>query len=211
MSAPDEEPRTGPKATPGLGHYGEISPGVPRYGQYAPPGYQRPAADPAPAKSPRSGRSSGPDEGTTVKRAGEKRAARQTPPRQVEIAFRLILGAGVIEAMLVVLGAIAMVTPGGQSTARQMLLDAGLKDASLLQPLLITAVVLSTAAVGIYVLIAFQIRKGRNWARITGAVLAALSLLSLLQPDLITAAQMLLGIVAMVLLFRGPAKDYFRR
>ncbi len=202
MSTPEEEPRTGPQ----LGHYGEISPGVPRYGQYAPPGYQRPGTEPAAAEPPRPGGWSNGKKGTT-----DRHTARHAPPRQVEIAFRLILGAGLIEAMLVILGTIALVTPAGQSTARQMLLDAGIKDDSVLQPLLITAVVLSTAAVGIYVLIAFQIRKGRNWARITGAVLAALSLLSLVQPDVVTAAQMLLGIIAIILVFRAPAKDYFRR
>ncbi len=92
-----------------------------------------------------------------------------------------------------------------------MLRNAGLTDDSLLQPLLITALVVSAVSVGVYILLAYQIRRGRNWARITGAVLAAVSLLSLLQPDLITAVQMVLGVVAIILVFLPAVRGYFRR
>ncbi|MCY0903995.1 hypothetical protein [Arthrobacter sp. H14-L1] len=192
MSTPEQDPATGPQP-PGPGHYGEISPGVPRYGQYAPQGYQAPDATPVSPSAPLPG------------------STRQTPPRQVEIAFRLILAAAVIEALLVILGGLALITPAGQSTAGQMLRNAGITDDSLLQPLLVTAMVIGVVSVGIYVLLAYQIRRGRNWARITGAVLAAVSLLSLLQPDLVTAVQMVLGIVAIILVFLPAVRIYFRR
>ncbi|MBG0738136.1 hypothetical protein IV500_01630 [Paeniglutamicibacter antarcticus] len=191
MSTPEEEPATG-EQPPGPGHYGEIAPGVPRYGQYAPPGLQSPAAEPVPSAAPLPG------------------STQRTAPRQVEVAFWLILAAAVIEALLVILGAFALFTPAGQSTAGQMLRNAGLTDESMLQPLLITALVISAVSVGIYVLLAYQIRRGRNWARITGAVLAAVSLLSLLQPDLITAVQMVLGVVAIILVFLPSVRSYFR-
>ncbi len=192
MSTPEEEPPTGPQP-PGPGHYGEISPGVPRYGEYAPPGYQPPAIEPVPPSAPLPG------------------STRQAAPRQVEVAFRLILAAAVIEALLVILGGLALITPAGQSTAGQMLRNAGITDDSLLQPLLITAFVIGAVSVGLYVLLAYQIRRGRNWARITGAVLAGVSLLSLLQPDLVTAVQMVLGIVAIILVFLPTVRGYFRR
>ncbi len=224
MSTPEEEPRPEPETGPRSGHYGEVAPGVPRYGQYAPEGYRPPAQDPvpgAPSGGPGvygQGQNGQPGPAVGWPPAGTRggpgaldgNGARIAPPRPVEIAFRLILLAGLIEAIVVVLGLVAFMTPAGQSTALQVLRDMGLEDQSLLQPLLITSLVLSAVGVGLYALIAFQIRKGRNWARITGAVFAALSLFSLLQPNVITIVQVVLGIIAEIILFRAPAKDYFR-
>lgn len=224
MTSPEEEPRPEPepgqepkpKGTPGLGSYGEIAPGVPRYGQYAPEGYRPPTQGQPPAE-PRTGipaaggTYTGPTAGWQSGRAASNgNGTLLAAPRPVEMAFRLILLAGLIEAIVVVLGLVAFMTPTGQSTALQVLKDMGLEDQSLLQPLLITSLALSAVGVVLYVLIAFQIRKGRNWARITGAVFAALSVFSLLQPNIITIVQVLLGIVAEVILFRAPAKDYFK-
>ncbi len=192
MSTSEEEPPTGSQP-PRPGHYGEVSPGVPRYGQYAPPGYQPMATEPVPPSAPLPG------------------SARKSAPRPVEVAFWLILAAAVIEALLVILGGLALITPAGQSTAGQMLRNAGITDDNLLQPLLITAFVIGAVSVGLYVLLAYQIRRGRNWARITGAVLAAVSLLSLLQPDPVSAIQMVLGIVAIILVFLPTVRGYFRR
>lgn len=209
MSTPEEEPRPEPETGPRTGSYGEIAPGVPRFGQYAPEGYQPPAQSQAPAGRPPQGTPHGTSPGTPGGVfPGE--GSRVAPPRQVEISFRLILLAGLIEAVVVVLGVVALMTPAGQSTARQVLQDMGLEDQSLLQPLLIASLAISIVAVGLYALIAFQVRKGRNWARITGAVFAALSLFSLLQPNVITIVQVALGVIAEIILFRAPAKDYFK-
>ncbi|HEY8295181.1 MAG TPA: DUF6264 family protein [Micrococcaceae bacterium] len=207
-----------------------MAPGVPRYGQYAPEGYRPPqnpaAAHPAPGQAGQAGQPAVPGPGWQTGPSGgwaqgangaqggpggaNGNGIHVAPPRPVEISFRLILLAGLIEAIVVVLGVVAFMTPTGQSTATQMLHDMGLEDQSLLQPLLITSLVLSAIGVGLYVLIAFQVRKGRNWARITGAVFAALSVFSLLQPNVITIVQVVLGIIAEIILFRPPAKDYFK-
>lgn len=87
----------------------------------------------------------------------------------------------------------------------------GLTDTSMLQSVLVASLVLNGIGAVLYFLLAFAIRKGRNWARITGTVLACLSLLSLLVPNPITLTQVLLGIVAVFVLWRAPAKDYFTR
>ena len=217
---PGQVPQPGPEQSQRYGSYGEIAPGVPRYGQYAPEGYrpqdqaQTPDGPPA-GQGP--GWQTGPSgwgQGTKGAQGGQAgtngNGIHIAPPRSVEISFRLILLAGLIEAIVVVLGLIAFMTPTGQSTAIQMLHDMGLEDQGLLQPLLIASLVLSAIGVGLYVLIAFQVRKGRNWARITGAVFAALSVFSLLQPNVITIVQVVLGIIAEIILFRAPAKEYFK-
>ncbi|HEV7169075.1 MAG TPA: hypothetical protein VGN49_14060 [Micrococcaceae bacterium] len=227
---PEQGQQPGTEQSPRFGSYGEIAPGVPRYGQYAPEGYRPPqnpaAAHPAPGQAGQAGQPAVPGPGWQTGPSGgwaqgangaqggpggaNGNGIHVAPPRPVEISFRLILLAGLIEAIVVVLGVVAFMTPTGQSTATQMLHDMGLEDQSLLQPLLITSLVLSAIGVGLYVLIAFQVRKGRNWARITGAVFAALSVFSLLQPNVITIVQVVLGIIAEIILFRPPAKDYFK-
>ncbi|HEY8295368.1 MAG TPA: hypothetical protein VIG41_08535, partial [Micrococcaceae bacterium] len=121
MSTPEEEPRPEPETGPKSGHYGEVAPGVPRYGQYAPEGYHPPAQDPvpgAPSGGPgiygqghkgQPGPAVGWPPAGTPGGAGalDGNGARIAPPRPVEIAFRLILLAGLIEAIVVVLGLVA--------------------------------------------------------------------------------------------------------
>jgi hypothetical protein len=129
----------------------------------------------------------------------------------VLVAFQLILLAAALEVFALAGAIYALVSPSGQNELRLALSEMGVADQGLLQPVLIIAVVFVALAVGVYVLIAFQIRKGRNWARITGAVLAGLSLLNLLQPTLPTLIQVSLGVVAIVLTFAPTASGYFKR
>ncbi len=51
-----------------------------------------------------------------------------------------------------------------------------------------TMVVFALIGAGLYALVAFNIRKGKNWARILGTVFAALSVFSLFPLGLNTAA-----------------------
>ncbi|MCU1573455.1 MAG: hypothetical protein JWO93_1537 [Micrococcaceae bacterium] len=219
MTSPQDENKPQPRP----GSYGEIAPGVPRYGQYAPEGYRPPEGlDPnahlrgpagqplAPGYAPAPGHpagqpGSGPD-GSPAKGSGNPK-----PPRLVLVAFQLILLAAALEVFALAGAIYALVSPSGQNELRLALSEMGVADQGLLQPVLIIAVVFVTLAVGVYVLLAFQIRKGRNWARITGAVLAALSLLNLLQPTLPTLIQVSLGVVAIVLTFAPTATGYFKR
>ena len=77
---------------------------------------------------------------------------------------------------------------------------------------IIVGMVVLMAAIGVlmYALVAFNIRKGRNWARVLGTILAAFSLLGVLQMGLGTPA-ILAGAAAMVLLYLPAAAPYFRR
>lgn len=83
---------------------------------------------------------------------------------------------------------------------------------------LVFAIVIGLVFSALYVLLAMQLRKGKNWARITTFVLAGLSLLFGLLglagnapalSRLLTVIGLLLSIAIIVLLLMKPAKDYF--
>jgi hypothetical protein len=75
---------------------------------------------------------------------------------------------------------------------------------------MITAVVISVIIAALYLLFAFKLRAGRNWARIVLTVLAALQLLSLLvgQSTIGGYAAVLAAVVGVVLSFTGPSNAY---
>ncbi|WP_427015513.1 hypothetical protein ACQCSX_11835 [Pseudarthrobacter sp. P1] len=203
-----------PPAAPVRGTFGEISPGVPRYGQYAPPGYQPPSAAPGPAGSPTANpvpapgvHAPGAQTGWPAPAAG---AAVQAP-RQVLLAVRFIRFAGIISAIAAVLAVFAMFNPVVLAETERQLRDMGFTDTSMLQPALLVSVVLTALSVLVYFWLASAIGKGHNWARITATILAGVSLLSLLVPSAVTVVQVLLGAIAVLMLWRAPAKDYFKR
>lgn len=76
----------------------------------------------------------------------------------------------------------------------------------------IVGMVVLIAAVGVllYALVAFNIRKGRNWARVLGTIFAAFSLLGVLQMGLGTPS-ILAGVAAIVLLYLPGSAPYFRK
>ena len=63
-----------------------------------------------------------------------------------------------------------------------------------------TMVVFALIGAGLYALVAFNVRKGKNWARILGTVFAALSVFSIFPLGLDTLVG-LLGIAAIVMLY----------
>ena len=76
---------------------------------------------------------------------------------------------------------------------------------------MITAVVIAVVIAGLYLLFAFKLRAGRNWARIVLTVLAALQLLSVLtgQSTIGGYLAVLAAVVGVVLSFTGPSNAYF--
>jgi hypothetical protein len=75
---------------------------------------------------------------------------------------------------------------------------------------MITAVVIAVIIAGLYLLFAFKLRAGRNWARIVLTVLAALQLLSVLtgQSTIGGYVAVLAAVVGVVLSFTGPSNAY---
>jgi len=228
MTTPDEKPQERP--APGAGHYGEISPGVPRYGQYAPEGWQPPSPEaPAGPHQPPSapnypgfgGQQPSAPIGTPLPHRGAGSlppGQHLAPPARVILACRLIMGAGVLQALSGILLVVLLVLPSGQALFTDAIKTAGannpelataLNDPSLLTTALVLAAIISVAAAATYFWLASAIRKGRNWARTTALVLGCLSLFLLTQPNVFSIVQVLLGVVAVALLFRSPAKEYF--
>lgn len=140
-------------------------------------------------------------------------------PKEVERAFWLIIAAGVLSLISSIV-----------STTSTQLEGPGAGVATAL------AVVFAAVATGVYILLAIFIRKGHNWARITAAVLAVLSVLSYLfgllsssmleGSDLLQGQEMvapgpletilgvvvlLLGIAGVVMTFLKPARPYFQK
>jgi len=82
------------------------------------------------------------------------------------------------------------------------------------------AVVFGIIGIGVWILLAFTVRAGKNWARIVTFVFAVLGLLSGLasfaRPSSVFSHLLLLVAVAIdialiVLLTRGPSAEFFRR
>jgi hypothetical protein len=74
-----------------------------------------------------------------------------------------------------------------------------------------TLVVVAILGAGMYLLVAFFIRKGKNWARILGTVFAALSITSLFQVPNLGTLGTVAGIAAIVLLYLPSTAPYFRK
>src|SRR6478752_5475765 len=184
MSTPDENTPQQPAAgsTPGA-----VPPAAP-----VPPagGYTPPPAAPAPGAYPAS---SAP---------GAPVAAPTAPPTPVNVAFWLFVAAAVFS---VISGIITLATIGG---TRQSVLDQlqqqGQLDQSQTQQAVDAFVAVGTTwaivtlifwAV-VFVLFAFFMRRGANWARIVLTVLTVLSLLNIINGFGLGALQVIAAIVA---------------
>jgi hypothetical protein len=134
------------------------------------------------------------------------------PPPLVNIAFWLLIGACVlwVGSVFLSIGSIDNPAMRRQFDARLAASGADV-DFEALKGIVVGIVVL-IAAVGVlmYALVAFNIRKGRNWARILGTIFAAFSLLGLLEMGLGTAS-ILAGVAAIVLLYLPTSAPYFRK
>jgi hypothetical protein len=74
-----------------------------------------------------------------------------------------------------------------------------------------TLIVFAIIGAALYLLVAFFVRKGKNWARILGTVFAALSVLGLFGVPSFGTIGTILGIAAIVLLYLPAAAPYFRK
>ncbi len=90
---------------------------------------------------------------------------------------------------------------------------------SLLNGAIAVGVVIGLVFLVLYVLLAFQVRKGKNWARIVTFVLAALGVLSVLgsiaQPAptpsrVISVIAGIIDLVIIVFLAQRPSREFFR-
>ncbi|WP_206784973.1 hypothetical protein [Amycolatopsis sp. MtRt-6] len=138
------------------------------------------------------------------------------PPRPgtIEGAFWAFIAAPVIGLIggLLIFADRDRIAAGLRDTDRQR--GGNLTDAQLDQVVtvtMITAVVIAVVIAGLYLLFAFKLRAGRNWARIVLTVLAALQLLSVLtgQSTIGGYVAVLAAVVGVVLSFTGPSNAFF--
>lgn len=216
MSTPGEEPQDRPTSRPGS--YGEIAPGVPRYGAYAPEGWEPPQD----VKAAQQANSQLSPAGSYPGFSGVKPGApdsRLAPPAKVLLASRLILAAGVMQALSVVALLAVLLVPAIKSSVIDVLqnnfgatpeLAALYSDTAMVDTALFLAFILSLIFTATYFWLARAVRKGAGWARTTSMVLAILSLVFLTQANPLTIIQVALGLVAVFLLFRAPSSEYFQ-
>lgn len=236
-NASSQQPH-GPAPTgPIRGSYPEIAPGVPRYGQYAPGGQPAPTGQQPPINGqpgygglPPYGQQSpygqpAPGIHTPLQRYGHQQTGgwqqqgQPQRPSAVLTACILIAVASAISAALMVFYAVLVFTADSSNPIKSQVF-AQLQDQadrdnvnletvwSLLGYMSVGALIVLT---GLAFLIAVNLWRGRNWARVLGTVLAALSLITLLLINPILIVLVALGVIAMVLTWLPASADFFAR
>lgn len=134
------------------------------------------------------------------------------PPQQVNIAFWLyIVGAALSLIALIV----SLATVGSlKDDVQKQLANQGqqISDATLNATVGVSvtlAVVFGILYIAAYVLFAFFMRRGANWARIVLLIVTVLSLFGILGGYGLGAARVVVGVIATVLIFLKPANEYF--
>jgi hypothetical protein len=135
-------------------------------------------------------------------------------PSTVEGAFWAFIASTVIGLVggLLIFGNRDAITDALRNSNRQS--GGGLTETQIDQAVniaMITAVVIAVIIAALYLLFAFKLRAGRNWARIVLTVLTALQLLSLLvgQSTVVGYVGVLAAVAGVVLSFLAPSNPYF--
>jgi len=149
----------------------------------------------------------------------ETSAIQGPPPSTVVNAFKLILVQVALSLVNIVVTLLTADSIKEQVRTASPTLDQSMVDTA--AGLVIgVAVVFGIIGIGVWILLAFTVRAGKNWARIVTFVFAGLGLLSGLasfaQPSSVFSHLLLLVAVAIdialiVLLTRGPSAEFFRR
>lgn len=140
-------------------------------------------------------------------------------PKQVGWAFQLILAAAVLQIIGAIFGVVNATSDKFRANAAETIAKQNVQSngQDLVQAAVTTTIVLivvvAVVAVVLYVIIGLFINKGAGWARITGLVLAVISLSQLvglaMPAGIFTILQVLAGIAAIVLCFIKPGSQYF--
>ncbi|MDN4613313.1 hypothetical protein P5G50_02505 [Leifsonia sp. F6_8S_P_1B] len=206
MSTPDENTPQQPAAGNTPGSVPPVPPAAPVPPAEPAPSaasYNPPPAPPAPGAYPASSATGAPV------------AAPTAPPTPVNVAFWLFIASALLS---VIGGIITLATIGGtRDSLLQSLQTQGSVDASQAQQVVDAAIGLGiTWAIVtlifwavVFVVFAFFMRRGANWARIVLTVLTALSLLNIIAGFGLGALQVVASIVAVVLMWLRPSTEYF--
>ena len=198
MSIPPVPPANPDGPTPGekpMPSYGQNAPAAPQYGQ-TPPQYGQAEYGQSPYAQGHPGQPQAP----------------AAMPKQVNIAFWLIVASGAVWviSLLVSLGALDSAAMRDMFQQQMSASGTDVKYEDLKPFLTGTILVFAAISAGLYALVALNVRKGKNWARILGTVFAALSVFSLFPLGLSTLAAVL-GIAGIVLLYLPANSPYFSK
>ncbi|MBT2585516.1 hypothetical protein [Arthrobacter sp. ISL-95] len=186
-----------PAGQPAAPQYGQQSPAAPQYGQQSSPYGQPPTAPQYGQDTSWPGQQPGP---TTI-------------PQMVNIGFWLIVGAAAVWLISIIISIAAIGDPATRAMFEDQMAAGGAGDVRFedVQGVFVGIMVaVGIIGAGLYALVALNVRKGRNWARILGTVLAAISIFMLVPLSLATLAA-LLGIAGIVLLYLPASAPYFRK
>ena len=192
--------------------YGQNSP-APQYGQNAPQYGQNSPAPQYGQNAPQYGQNA-PQYGQSPyaqNPAGQQQTS-DGVPKLVNTAFWLIVGSGVVWLLSLLMSIGTLDTPAVRDMFQEQMAASGADvNFNEIKPFLVgTIVVFAVISAALYALVALNVRKGKNWARILGTVFAALSLLSLFPLSIGTLA-VLAGVAGIVMLYLPATSPYFRK
>ena len=195
--APPQYGQNAPQYGQNAPQYGQNAPAAPGYGQqqpYGQPPYGQSPYGQYPSEQPQ------PAAGAGI-------------PQLVNISFWMLIAAAVIFVISLLTGLTQLDDPAFRQAFDQQVKasNAGITYDDIKGVIAGTLVVFAIIGAGLYLLVAFFVRKGKNWARILGTVLAALSVLGLFGVPSFATVGTVLGIAAIVLLYLPAAAPYFRK
>jgi hypothetical protein len=214
----------------GAPQYGQDAPQQPQYGQNAPQYGQNPAqqqfgqnqfGQPQQGQSPY-GQSPYGQSPYSQYPSELPSAGNSNRPPQVDLAFWLIIGAGVLSFI----SSMVFVFSGGDYFTQVLQEQAELQGTELpagtiegMQGMVVGfVIVFGLISLGLYALVAFPVRAGKNWARILGTVFAALSVFGLFNVfsmgptfGVLQILVILMGVAGIVLLYLPANSPYFQK
>jgi hypothetical protein len=202
--------------------YGGPGSPAPQYGQNPPAYGQNPPQPPVYGQQP-FGQQYGQSPYAQYPSEQPQSTGSSAVPPQVDLAFKLIVAAGILSAVsslvLAFTGADYFLQVMEQQLQTQgQELPAGSAE-GMQGVMMVGSVIGAIISLGLYALVAFPVRKGKNWARILGTVFAAISVLGLFGGiftfgpvyGILQIVVILLGAAGIVLLYLPANSPYFQR
>jgi len=134
------------------------------------------------------------------------------PPMPVVVSFWILIASAALRMLVVVITVVNWTNVVNELLKQPRPANTSIAQAtSAIHSYLIANLVLDFVFAGLYVLFAFLMRRGRNWARLTiTAIVALFAVLGVLNgSDLFTLVSVLIELVAVGLLYMRSSKDYF--
>lgn len=186
---------------------------APQYGQNAPQYGQNPPQAPGYGQQPYGQQPYGQSPYAQYPSEQPQATGSTGVPQLVNISFWLLIASAAIFVIAMLTGLTQLDDPMFRQTFEQQVegTGAGVTYEDIKGVIAGTLVVFAIIGAGLYLLVAFFIRKGKNWARILGTVFAALSIFGLFGVPTLGTLGTLLGIAAIVLLYLPASAPYFRK